>query len=126
MNERTSQLQAARTIVAAVNAGDAALYASVFAEDAIVRLYGGPTRVSGRAALVENRRRHFAAHPSIHCEIQHLAAVGNVVVMHDRVRLGPDAEAMDVVEIYTFDDRGLIKQVDVIQAAATPNPPRES
>ena len=111
----SAHLEAARTIVAAVNSKDAALYASVFADDAVVRLYDGPVRITGRAEIEENRRRHFAAHPHIRCEIQHLAAIGNVVVMHDRVWLAHDGVASEVVEIYAFDDDGLISKVDVVQ-----------
>lgn len=106
---------AARTIVAAVNAQDAELYASVFAENAIVRLYDGPTRISGQRAIEENRRRHFALHPHIRCEIQHIAEIGNVVILHDRVWLTEGASPTDVAEIFTFDDDGLIAVVDVIQ-----------
>lgn len=115
MSKASAKLDAARTIVAAVNARDAALYASVFAENAVVRLYDGPVRISGRSAIEENRRRHFAAHPNMRCELQHLVEIGDVVVMHDRVQLTTDAEASDIVEIYSFDEKELISKVDVVQ-----------
>ena len=116
MRDSSSLSEAARTIVRAVNAGDAELYGSVFAEHAIVQLYGGPVRMTGRRAVEENRRHHFALYPQIRCEIQHLAEIGNVVIMHDRVWLTPETRTPgDVVEIFTFDEGGLIAKVEVIQ-----------
>ncbi len=60
MKETPTPAEAARTIVRAVNAKDADLYASVCAEDVIVQIYDGPVRMTGRRMLQENRSRHFA------------------------------------------------------------------
>jgi uncharacterized protein (TIGR02246 family) len=107
LKESPARADAARTIVKAVNAKDPELYASVFAEDAIVQLYEGPVRLTGREALHENRRDHFARYPQIRCEIQYLAEIGDIVIMHDRVWLEPNTQApSDVVEIFSFDENG--------------------
>ena len=115
MNDSSARKEAARTIIQAVNAKDAELYASVFAEEAIVQLYDGPVRITGRSALQENRASHFARYPEIRCEILHLIEISNIVIMHDRVWLSSSTTPVDVVEIFTFDAKGLISKVAVIQ-----------
>jgi len=121
LKKSTAQVEAARTVIRAVNAKDSKLYVSVFAENAVVQLYSGPVRVTGRQMLEENRRRHFALYPHIRSEIQHLVQIGDTVVMHDRVWLNPDTEApVDVVEIYSFGEDGLISKIDVIQPQKLP------
>ena len=116
MNDSSARKEAARTIIQAVNAKDAELYASVFAEEAIVQLYDGPIRITGRSMLQENRASHFARYPEIRCEILHLIEIGDIVIMHDRVWLSSSTQTpVDVVEIFTFDAEGLISKVAVIQ-----------
>jgi len=108
-------LEAVRSIIDAVNAKDANKYAAVFAEDAVVQLYGGPVRVRGRTQLRENRAQHFRRFPQARSEIQHLVEIGTIVVMHDRVWLhATDQQPAEIVEVFTFEG-GLIVKVEVIQ-----------
>ena len=107
-----------RTIIAAVNEKDAAKYVSVFNDDAVVQIHGGPVRVVGREELRANRERHFKAYPQAVSEIQHLVEIGDKVIMHDRVWLHGKAQAAaDIVEIFTFKG-GRIAKVEVIQPEA--------
>ena len=116
MKGSRTRADAARTIIRAVNAQDAELYVSVCAENVVVKIYDGPVRVTGRQTLQENRARHFALYPQIRAEIQHLVEIGDVVIMHDRVWLSPGTQALgDIVEIFTFDDEGLIGKIDLVQ-----------
>ena len=108
-------VEAVRTVIEAVNEKDPDKYASVFAEDAVVQLYRGPVRVEGREALRQNRARHFERFPDAYSEIEHIVEIGPVVVMHDRVWLyGRERDAVDIVEVFTFED-GLIARVEVVQ-----------
>lgn len=125
MEAPSPRIQAIQTILKAVNSGNAELYASVFAEDAVVKMYEGPVRVNGRESLQENRKNHFLRFPKTHAEIIHLAEIGDdIVVMHDRVWLSKDqGEPAELVEVFRFNDSGLIEFVDVIQPAGLlPNP----
>jgi hypothetical protein len=103
-------------IIDAVNIKNPRLYASFFAEQAVVKLYDGAVRVRGRASLLENRSRHFTLYPQTRSEIQHLVEIGNVVIMHDRVWLTDDQKTpAEIVEIFHFNEADLIDRVDVIQ-----------
>lgn len=119
-----SLADAPRTIIAAVNEKDAAKYVSVFTEDAVVQVHGGPVRLVGRDELRANRERHFKAYPQAVSEIQHLVEIGDKVIMHDRVWLhGKDQAAADIVEIFTFRG-GRIFRMEVIQPEGLV-PPRQ-
>jgi hypothetical protein len=107
-------LQAVRTIIEAVNTKDVEKYASVFADSAVVQMYGGPVRVRGREELKNNRAAHFRRYPQARSEIQHLVEIGPYVIMHDRVWLHADQTFSDIVEVFTFEN-DLIVKVAVIQ-----------
>jgi hypothetical protein len=110
------RLAAVRGIIAAVNARDADAYVADFADDVIVRLYDGEIRVRGRLAMRKNRIQHFERYPQVRNELRHLVAIDNRVIMHDRVWLDRRAgQPADVVEVYTFDAKDRIVNVDVIQ-----------
>jgi hypothetical protein len=110
------RLEAVRGIVAAVNARDADAYVANFSEDVIVRLYEGEVRARGRQAMRENRMQHFARYPHVRNELLHLVAIGERVIMHDRVWLDRRAgQPADVVEVFTFDANDRIVLVDMIQ-----------
>lgn len=110
------RMEAVRGIVAAVNARDADAYVADFAPDAIVRLYEGDVRVRGRRAMRENRLQHFERYPHVRNEVQHVVAIDDRVIMHDRVWLdGRTSQPSDVVEVFTFDAGDRIVRVDVIQ-----------
>src|SRR5262245_49476311 len=78
---------AARKIIEAVNEKNPDKYVSVFADDAVVQIYQGPVRITGREALRQNRAQHFERFPKAHSEIQHIVEIDSTVVMHDRVWL---------------------------------------
>ena len=118
MKPHLTPAEAARLIIQAVNSRDASLYASVFAQNALIQIYAGPVRIAGRQAIEENRRRHFSLHPEVRAEIRHLVEIGNLAIMHDQVRLTRDGRPSDVVEIFTCGEDGLIVKVDVVQESA--------
>lgn len=110
-----SRLDAARNIVAAVNAKDAVLYTRDLAEDVVVAMYDGDIRLRGRAAVQANREEHFRRHPEARNELVHLVEIDHRVVMHDQVWLSPEQkQAADIVEVFTFSG-GEIVRIDVLQ-----------
>lgn len=119
-SQEVSKSDRARSIVDAVNKRDAEQYVENFSDDVKVYMYdeGGNfvLRVDGKEALFKNRETHLKNHPEVRNEIQHLAEIDNRLIMHDIVWLTPKRkEGSSVVEIFTFDETGRIKRVDVIQ-----------
>lgn len=108
------QRRAVESIIAAVNAKDAGRYVQEVS-DAVEVWVGNELRLSGRAALLQNRREHFARHPRVRSAIQHPVSIGPRVVMHDRVWLeGKHGRPRDVVEVFTFVSCEIVR-IDVIQ-----------
>ena len=115
---QSARLDAARNIVAAVNAKDAAMYARDLAADVVVTMYDGETRLRGRAEVEANRTEHFRRHPDARNELVHLVEIDDRVVMHDRVWLTPgQEEAADIVEVFTFTGDEIVR-IDVLQPSS--------
>jgi hypothetical protein len=111
----TPRLDAAKTIVAAVNKRDSALYASTLADNVVVAMYGGEVRLTGRDAVKKNRENHFRTHPEVRNEIVHLVEIDNRVIMHDRVWLNSkNPVPADIVEVFTFEGDKIVR-IDVVQ-----------
>jgi len=111
------RLDAARNIVAAVNAKASEQYVRDLHEDVIVTMYDGGIRLRGKQAIQANRENHFKTYPTARNELVHLVEIDNQVVMHDKVWLkGDESKPADIVEIFSFDGDKIIR-IDVIQAA---------
>ena len=114
----TPKLAAAENIVNAVNNKDASQYAKDLHTDVIVKMYDGEIRLSGREAVIENRKRHFESNSNAKNLLIHLVEIDDRVIMHDQVWLNgnTEKEPSEIVEIFTFKDNKII-QIDVIQPA---------
>jgi uncharacterized protein (TIGR02246 family) len=90
-------------LVAASNAGDAAGFAAVLADD--VRIVSHPGRVlQGSASEVRTHyEKVFATNPGNRTEVVHRVVLGDRVVDHERVRRSADAEPFDVIAINTIE-----------------------
>ena len=112
----TPNLVAAENIVNAVNNKDASQYAKDLHADVIVKMYGGDIRLSGREAVIENRKSHFESNSNAKNLLIHLVEIDDRVIMHDQVWLNgnTEKEPAEIVEIFTFKDNKII-QIDVIQ-----------
>ena len=114
----TPKLAAAENIVNAVNNKDVSQYAKDLHTDVIVKMYDGEIRLKGRAAVIENRKRHFESNSNAKNLLIHLVEIDDRVIMHDQVWLNgnTEQEPSEIVEIFTFKDNEII-QIDVIQPA---------
>ncbi|MEL6868298.1 MAG: nuclear transport factor 2 family protein [Pseudomonadota bacterium] len=114
----SQKLEAARNIVAAVNAKNSEQYVRDLAADVVVAMYAGDVRLRGRDAVKANREAHFQNFPQARNALVHLVEIDDRVIMHDQVWLS-DAQAApaDIVEVFTFSD-GEIVRIEVIQSNA--------
>lgn len=115
--ESSMRLDAARNIVDAVNAKDSERYIRDLAQDVVVTMYDGETRLRGRDAVRQNRENHFRTHREARNELVHLIEIDDRVVMHDRVWLNAGvSRPADIVEVFTFKGDEIVR-IDVIQPA---------
>ena len=112
------RLDAARNIVASVNAKDSEAYVRDLANDVVVTLYDGAVRLRGRDAVKANREQHFLRFPNARNQLIHLVEIDNRVVMHDQVWLTETQPLpANIVEIFTFEDNQIIR-IDVVQPSS--------
>jgi len=113
--EESHQLKIVRNMIEAVNEKNASQYVEGFS-DTIKVYVDNELKIDGKAALQENRTKHFEHYPGTRSEIQHLVEIDEKVIMHDKVWLrSKELVGQDIVEIFTFKD-GLVIRMDVIQS----------
>ncbi|MEM9529925.1 MAG: nuclear transport factor 2 family protein [Pseudomonadota bacterium] len=116
-SQQTDRLDAARNIVAAVNAKNSKQYVRDLADEVVVSMYQGAVRLRGKNAVQDNRANHFRNYPEARNVLIHLVAIDNRVIMHDQVWLTAEQkDPADIVEVFTFEN-GKIARIDVIQPA---------
>jgi ketosteroid isomerase-like protein len=105
-----TRIDALHEMVEAVNAGDAARYARVYAEDAVIVIRGGET-LRGRAAVEAYEVGLLAQFPGTRLALLAIWDGGEQVVVHYAVRSpGPPGKESghEGLLFYRFDDRGRI------------------
>lgn len=89
-------------LVAAYNAGDAAGFAAVLADDVKIISHPGRILQSGAAEVRTHYEKVFAENPGNRTEVVHRVIFGHRVVDHERVRRAAGAEPFDVISINTL------------------------
>jgi hypothetical protein len=105
----TSPAEVVQRQVDAYNAGDAEAFGATYAEDAVVRHAGSGTVRRGRAQVVVEYGRLFAAHPGLRAEVRQRICAGSWVVDHEVVTT-PAGGRVEAVAAYRVVD-GLIREV---------------
>lgn len=85
--------------LAAYNAGDADAFAACYADDVVIEDAGRRVLARGRAQVLEQYTRFFAASPDLHAEIVTRIRIGAHVIDEERVT-GAGDEPMHAVAIY--------------------------
>ncbi len=111
MSERLALVERA---IERYNAGDAAGYAAFFAEGGSEGLYRGDVLRAGRDAVRDGNGRMFAEFPQNRADIVAGYAMGEHVVLHERVFRTPEGAPFEVVSIYSFSD-DLIDRVEFVK-----------
>ncbi|OCC23178.1 hypothetical protein MB02_13565 [Croceicoccus estronivorus] len=93
----------AEQMIAHYNAQDADAYVALMTEDACEAGYRGAVVREGKEGTREGLKKMFAEFPDNRAEIVDRKALGNYVVLHERVWRSREAEPFDVIAIYTFE-----------------------
>ena len=102
------------TLLDRYNAQDADGYAAMFVEEGSEASYRGAALREGREGVREGLRAMFAQFPENRAEIVERHALGDHVVLRERVWRAKDAEPFDVLAIYSFRD-DLVERVEFIR-----------
>jgi steroid delta-isomerase-like uncharacterized protein len=106
------QIDALNEMVRAVNAGDAAAYARVYAPDAVITIHGGG-RLEGRAAIEQHEVELLREFPGARLGFHEAWQQGPLAVVHYAVNgRTPGGQAMghEGLLFYRFDPTGLIAE----------------
>lgn len=93
----------AEQMIGHYNAQDADAYVALMTEDACEAGYRGAVVRDGREGTRAGLKAMFAEFPQNRAEIIDRKALGNYVILHERVWRTPESEPFDVFAIYTFE-----------------------
>lgn len=88
----------------AYNAGDAAGYASFFADDAVEALYRGEDLRVGKQGVQDGNAKTFADFPMNRAAVLSRNVFGDRVAVHEKVWRTEDGDPFEVLAIYSFAD----------------------
>jgi len=91
-------------LMALYNAQDADAYADMFVEDGAEAGYRGAVLREGREGVRAGLKKMFAEFPENRADVLQKFAMGDFVVLHERVYRSAEAEPFDVMSIYSFRD----------------------
>jgi len=85
------------------NAQDADAYVELMTEDASEATYRGPVLRDGREGVRAGLKAMFAQYPQNRADILNSYALGDTVLLHEKVERAPGGEAFEVMSIYSFE-----------------------
>ncbi|OAN62751.1 nuclear transport factor 2 family protein [Sphingomonas sp. TDK1] len=91
-------------MIARYNAQDADGYVELMTEGACEATYRGAVLREGREGVRSGLKAMFAEFPNNRADILSSYALGETVVLHEKVSRSPEAEPFEVMSIYTFSD----------------------
>lgn len=98
-----SHLETAKAMIAHYNAQDADAYVALMTDDACEAGYRGEVVREGKEGTRAGLKAMFAEFPQNNAEIIDSKALGNNVILHERVKRSSDAQPFDVFAIYSFE-----------------------
>lgn len=98
-----SKLATAQAMIAHYNAQDADAYVALMTDDAAEAGYRGAVLRDGREGVRAGLKAMFAQYPENRAEILSHHALGDFVVMHERVWRAADSEPFEVMAVYSFE-----------------------
>ena len=109
-----SRLVTAETMIAHYNAQNAGAYVALMAEDGCEARYRGDVLHEGREGIRAGLTAMFAQYPENRAEIISGHALGDHVVLHERVYRSAQSEPFEVMSIYSFDG-DLVSRVEFVR-----------
>lgn len=98
------RIATAHEMIARYNAQDADAYVALMTDDACEATYRGAVLREGREGVRSGLKAMFAEFPHNRADILSSYALGETVVLHEKVSRSPEAEPFEVMSIYTFSD----------------------
>jgi uncharacterized protein (TIGR02246 family) len=96
------RIAAVEALMARYNAQDADGYADMMTADACEAVYRGDVLRDGREGVRAGLARMFAEFPQNRADVLATYAVGEHVVLHEKVSRSPEAVPFEVISIYSF------------------------
>ncbi len=97
------RLSIARDMIAHYNAQDVDAYVAAMTEDACEAGYRGAVLREGRDGVASGLTAMFAQYPENRADILGEFALGETVVLHEKVARSPDGETFEVMSVYSFE-----------------------
>ncbi len=94
----------AQRMIALYNAQDADGYVEHMTDDACEAGYRGAVVRDGREGVRSGLKAMFAQFPQNRADILGSYALGETVVLHEKVERAPGGEAFEVMSVYSFQD----------------------
>ena len=104
----------AHEMIAHYNAQDADAYVALMTDGACEAGYRGAVLREGREGVRAGLKAMFAEFPHNRADILGSYALGDTVVLHEKVARSPEAEPFEVMSVYSFAD-GLVDRVEFIR-----------
>lgn len=98
----TNRIAIAHEMIARYNAQDADGYVALMTDGACEANYRGAVLREGREGVRSGLTAMFAQFPQNRAEIIASHALGDTVLLHEKVSRAPDGEQFEVMSIYTF------------------------
>jgi hypothetical protein len=104
----------AHQMIAHYNAQDADAYVALMTDGACEAGYRGAVLREGKEGVRSGLKAMFAELPHNRADILTSYALGDTVVLHEKVARSPEAEPFEVMSIYSFAD-DLVDRVEFIR-----------
>src|SRR6185369_1861085 len=104
----------AREMIARYNAQDADAYVALMTDEACEAGYRGAVLREGKEGVRAGLKAMFAQFPQNRADILASYALGETVLLHEKVSRAPDGEQFEVMSIYTFSG-DLVDRVEFIR-----------
>ena len=100
----TDRIATTHEMIARYNAQDADGYVELMTDGACEATYRGAVLREGREGVRSGLKAMFAEFPHNRADILSSYALGETVVLHEKVSRSPESEPFEVMSIYTFSD----------------------
>lgn len=101
--------------LAAFNAGDAAAFGGLFAENGVMIDYPDTVAGTGPAGVGAYLQRFFLAFPNARVTLRARVDLGTRQVTHEHFDRGDGSPAYDAALVYTVSDKGIVR-LDFVRA----------
>jgi hypothetical protein len=99
----SAKVATAHRMIELYNAQDADAYVELMTDEAAEATYRGAVLRDGREGVRSGLKAMFAQFPQNRADILSSYALGDTVLLHEKVERAPGGEAFEVMSIYSFE-----------------------